>query len=356
MEKEQREFRVDPLKLRRLRVQFGLTIEKFWAAAIMDSGTAKKLFKGGPASLTTIVKAAKVFGIANHLELLHPDELLALGVDPTVPSSPNHVLEWEAESPRLSAWERTANGIQYQVAKLRHRFLLEGRFARGKCYELRHLPTAERRQMDECLNRHPAVCERIGKHPNIAENLTAAFVEDGGLWWVLDRFEEGPTLKERLAEGPLELPDVKKVMLGIANGLRAMHEAKIIRRELAPRFIILRAKDGSPVLTDFELAKLLEGRPTVAPKGGWPDDPYRAAEVSGDGTVDERADAYSWGRIFTEVVLGSLPAKGQERTAFQKANLPASVREIVLRSVALPRSDRPSNMDELLKTVRQWRI
>ena len=145
-------------------------------------------------------------------------------------------------------------------------------------------------------------------------------------------------------------------MLGIANGLRAMHEAKIIRRELAPRFIILRAKDGSPVLTDFELAKLLEGRPTVAPKGGWPDDPYRAAEVSGDGTVDERADAYSWGRIFTEVVLGSLPAKGQERTAFQKANLPASVREIVLRSVALPRSDRPSNMDELLKTVRQWRI
>jgi serine/threonine protein kinase len=355
VEKEQREFRVDPLKLRRLRVQFGLTIEKFWEAAIMDSGTAKKLFKGGPASLTTIVKAAKVFGIVNHLELLHPDELLALGVDPDVPQSPRQVLEWEEEPLRLTAWERTANGLQYQVAKLRHRFLKD-RFARGKCYELRHLPSAERRKLEEQLIRHPSVCERLRKHPNIAENLSAAFVEQGGLWWVLDRFEEGPTLKERLQEGPLELSDLKKVMLGIAEGLQALHGAKIIRRELAPRFIILRAKDGSPVLTDFELAKLLEGRPTVAPKGGWPDDPYRAAEVAGEGTVDERADVYSWGRIFTEAAVGSLPAKGQEIKVLKKAELPDSIRELVQRTVALPRSDRPKGLDEILKAMRRWRV
>ena len=55
-------------------------------------------------------------------------------------------------------------------------------------------------------------------------------------------------------------------------------------------------------------------------------------------------------------VLGSLPAKGQEEMALQKANLLASVREIVLRAVALPRSDRPTNMDEPLKTMRRWRV
>jgi len=288
VEKEQREFRVGPLKLRRLRVQFGFTIEKFWAAAIMDSGTAKKLFKGGPVSMKTIAKAAKAFGITNHFELLHADELLALGVDLDVPQSQRHILEWVEEPLRLSAWERTANGLQYQVAKLRHRFLAD-RFARGKCYELRHLPTAERKQLEEHLHRHPSVCERISKHPNIAENLTAAFVEQGGLWWVVDRFEDGPTLKERLETGPLEPLDLKKIMLGIGEGLQALHKAKIVRRELAPRFIILRATDGSPVLTDFELAKLLEGRPTVSPKGGWPDDPYRATEVSGEGTVGHQA-------------------------------------------------------------------
>jgi serine/threonine protein kinase len=355
VEKEQREFRVDSLKLRRLRVQYGLTIEKFWEKAVLDSGTAKKLFKGGPASLTTIVKAAKVFGIANHLELLHPDELLALGVDPDVPQSPRQVLEWDEEPLRLTDWERTANGLQYQVAKLRHRFLKD-RFARGKCYELRHLPSAERRSLEEQLSRHPSVCERIGKHPNIAENLSAAFVEQGGLWWVLDRFEEGPTLKKRLEEGPLEASALKRVMLEVAEGLRAMHGAKIIRRELAPRFIILRTKDGSPVLTDFELAKLLEGRPTVAPKDGWPDDPYRATEVNGEGTVDERADVYSWGRIFTHAVLGSLPAKGQEAKPLKKAELPSSIREMVQQAVALPRSDRPKSMDEILNAMRRWRV
>ena len=122
---------MDSLKLRRLRVQFGLTIEKFWEKAVLDSGTAKKFFKGGPASLTTIVKAAKVFGIVNHLELLHPDELLALGVDPDVPQTPRQILEWDEEPLRLTDWERTANGLQYQVAKLRHRFLKD-RFAKGQ--------------------------------------------------------------------------------------------------------------------------------------------------------------------------------------------------------------------------------
>ena len=84
-------------------------------------------------------------------------------------------------------------------------------------------------------------------------------------------------------------------MHGIGEGLQALHVAKIIRRELAPRFIILRAKDGAPVLTDFELAKLLEGRPTVAPKGGWPDDPNQATEVSGEGKQHEKYDVpFSW--------------------------------------------------------------
>ena len=257
MEREKREYRADELKLKRLRAQFALTVEQFCWKAAMDKATARKLLKGTPVSLHTLKSAATVFGITDHLELLHPDELVALGVDPAVTVSGDTVQEWLIEA-RLTAWEKTANGLQYHVARLRHRFL-PSRLARGKCYELRHLPVAERRRLEEHLRRHPEVCGRIGDHPNVAENFTATFTENGGLWWVLDKVEVGATLAERLADGPLEGKSLKTVMTGIAAGLDALHRERVVRRELSPRFVLLRKKDLTPVLTDFELAKLLDG-------------------------------------------------------------------------------------------------
>jgi serine/threonine protein kinase len=352
--KEQREFRGNPLTLKRLRVQFGLTIEMFCRKAQIDKGTAQKLFRGDAVHLRTISEAAKVFSITNHLELLHPDELLGLGVDPDTSPSPKQVQEWKVEA-YLTSWERTANGLQYQVARLRHRLLMD-RFARGKCYELRHLAVPERRRLEEHLRRHAEVCTRIGKHPNIAENLDATVLELGGLWWVLDRWEEGQTLEARLKDGPMDLSDLKKIMLGIAEGLHALHKEKIVRRELSPRFILLREKDRSPVLTDFELAKLLEGKRTVRPEGGWPEDPYLALEVTGDSPVDARADIYSWGRVFAHAATGTLPATGEEGAALKHAGISTGLRELVERCVSKSPRNRPGEMTEIVKSMRRWRI
>ena len=64
-----------------------------------------------------------------------------------------------------------------------------------------------------------------------------------------------------------------RVMRQIAEGLKALHAAEIIRRELSPRFVLLRESGiESVVLTDFELGKLFDGSPTVA--SDWPSDPY----------------------------------------------------------------------------------
>ena len=352
MEREKREYRADELKLRRLRAQFALTVEQFCWKAEMDKATARKLLKGTPVSLGTLKSAAKVFGVTDHLELLHPDELAALGVDPAVTVSGETVQEWLVEA-RLTAWERTANGLQYHVARLRHRFL-PSRLARGKCYELRHLPVAERRRLEDQLRRHAEVCGRVGRHPNVAENLTATFVENGGLWWVLDRFEDGTTLAERLVEGPLEGTSLKTVMTGIAAGLDALHRENIVRRELSPRFVLLRKKDRTPVLTDFELAKLLDGVPTVSPLGGWPDDPYLAEEVVSRGTVDGRADLYSWGRVFVHCLAGRLPEPGADADAVRNSALPATVRAALVSCLALPRSDRPASAADVLKALKKW--
>jgi serine/threonine protein kinase len=352
MSREKRLFRMNPLVLRRLRIQNGLTIEKFCLESKIDKQTYRKMANSAPVSLGAIAKAAAFLGVNDHFELLHPDELFALGTNPPTSDLERSVNEWVVQE-YLSPWEKTANGLQFQTAILRHRFRLT-RFARGKCYELRHLVVAERQRLAVQLERHVEVCERIGQHPNVAENITATAAHGGGLWWVLDKFEEGPTLADRLRESPIEGNALKAVMAGIGAGLEALHAARVVRRELAPRFVTLRKKDQSPVLTDFELAKLLDGQPTVAPKGGWPDDPFLAAEVAARGTVDERADIYSWGRIFVAAATGAVPAKGVEAGPLSKVPLPESLKSCVLQCVARPRSERPKDMRTVLKLLRRW--
>ena len=325
MEREKREYRADEFKLKRLRAQFALTVEQFCGKSGLDKATARKLFKGTPVTLTTLSIAAKVFGITDHLELLHPDELAALGVEPAATVSGDTVQEWRVEA-RLTPWEKTANGLQYHLARLRHRFL-PSRLARGKCYELRHLAVGERQRLEDHLRRHAEVCERVGRHPNVAENLTATFVENGGLWWVLDRFEEGTTLAERLTEGPLEGTSLKTVMTGIAAGLDALHREKIVRRELAPRFVLLRKKDLDAGADRFRVGEVTRrGSDRVARQGGWPDDPYLAEEV-----VSPR----DGGRAGRPVQLGSgvrplpwwvvFPNRVPTRTRFGTSALPAPV-------------------------------
>ncbi len=194
------------------------------------------------------------------------------------------------------------------------------------------------------------MCESIGPHPNIASNLTAAWVEER--WWVIDRWDEGPTLAERIAEGPLPRPLLKKVMRGVAEGLLTLHGQKMVRRELTPKHIVLAERDRA-VLTDFELAKLLEGGPTVSP-AEWPDDPYRAPEVSGETTVTPAADVYSWGRIFADAVLGGLPDRGKEESSLKNAELPESLTRAIGTATKLRPSQRTVGLVELAVAVGSW--
>lgn len=348
MELEQRNFRADPLKLKRLRIAASLSAKDFQKVSGLNKDTTRKLLRGEPVFLSTLSQAVhEAFGIENPLEVLHPDELAALGVQTEVPS-PGHVLEWEIEE-YLSGWQKTSNGLQYQLLRLRHRFLA-GRLARGKCYELRHMSSAEQTRVEGYLRRHVEVCEQIGGHDNITENLTAALVD--GLWWVLDRWEAGESLAERLQAGPLSDYELQFIMKGIADGLAALHKSSVIRRELSPQSVLLRESSDRPVLTDMELAKVATGGPTVSPEE-WPDDPYRAPEVAGDGPFDVRADIYSWGRIFVHGVTGKLCERGQEKLPIGNA-IPRAVREVVLQAVEVLPSTRPSDLKPVLKALRSW--
>ncbi len=348
MEPEQNKFRADPLLLRRLRIAEHLSAQDIQKKTGLSKDTVRKILRGEPVFLSTLHDVVStVFDIDDVNEVLHPEELAKLGIQTEV-AADGQVLEWKIAQ-YLSGWKETSNGLQFQLAKLEHRFL-KHRFARGKCYELRHMTTAERDAVETHLRRHIEVCDRIGDHPNIAKNVTAAYVND--LWWVLDVWEDGETLADRFEVGPLSEYELKFITTGIANGLARLHEVDIFRRELNPNSIILLERSDRPLLTDMELAKIAESGATVSPKE-WPDDPYRALEVTGNTPIDVRADLYSWGRIFVHGATGTLFERGAESIA-SGGFIPEPVREIVLQSVEPLPDDRPKDMKAILKVLKGW--
>lgn len=265
--------------------------------------------------------------------------------------------DWEAID-ELTRWVEATNGLQYRIFKLAHCHLNDGRLARGKLYDLAGFPDKEREELVELLQRHPTVCQQIGPHPNIASNLTALPDVNGRDWWVVDQWLGGKSLKEHLSDEPLSASLLSPVMRGIAEGLAAFHRNGVLRRELSPRFVILDEKSNRPVLTDFELAKLLTGGPTVANEADWRhvEDPYRAPEVSANSSdLGPEIDVYSWGRILLRAATGELPDPGSDSEAALILKLPKAIRTVAAASVAIYRSKRPQSMEEVLQAIRGWK-
>jgi len=115
---------------------------------------------------------------------------------------------------------------------------------------------------------------------------------------------------------------------------------------------MIRNSDGRAILTEFELAKLIDRGPTVS-TDDWPSDPYRAGEADAD-DVDVRADIYSWARIGIHALVGELPEIGQAESALQETALPSSVRECLIGSAAVFRSERPNSMDAVIPVFEGW--
>src|SRR5687767_9661678 len=96
-------------------------------------------------------------------------------------------------------------------------------------------------------------------HPNIA--AIYGFEDSGATHALVLELVEGPTLADRIAEGPLALVDAMAIAKQIAQALDAAHQQGIIHRDLKPANIKVRG-DGTVKVLDFGLAKALD--PTAA--------------------------------------------------------------------------------------------
>ena len=99
-------------------------------------------------------------------------------------------------------------------------------------------------------------------HPNIAH---IHGLEHEGQALVLE-LVEGPTLADRIAQGPIPLDEAVPIARQVAEALEAAHEHGIIHRDLKPANIKVRP-DGTVKVLDFVLAKPLDCSPASAWRG-----------------------------------------------------------------------------------------
>jgi Protein kinase domain len=147
-------------------------------------------------------------------------------------------------------------------------------------------------------------------HPNIVAVHDSG--ETGGLPYLVLEYLGGGTLADRLKGEPQAPRWSAELIEVLARAVAAAHDREVIHRDLKPRNVVFSA-DGTPKVTDYGLAKLLDEDPGLTQTGQSPGTPsYMAPEQAGSTVhaVGPATDVYALGAILYELLTGGAPFRG----------------------------------------------
>ena len=142
-------------------------------------------------------------------------------------------------------------------------------------------------------------------HPHII--TTYDIGRSGSDVYISMEYVDGGDLKQRLQQGAIAPVEALSIVVKIGSALAAAHEQGIVHRDVKPGNILFRT-DGTPLLSDFGIAKKLTGDADLTTTGMFVGSPnYMAPEQSDEGPVDGRVDIYALGVILFEMLSGHRP-------------------------------------------------
>jgi len=284
---------------------------------------------------------------------LCPRCLLAAAATPTEAGQPAHAaatpppLETVAAAfPQLEILELIGSGGMGVVYKVR-----QPRLDRSVALKLLPQSLAADAAFAERFNREARLLARLN-HPNIV--TVHDFGQSGGFFYLLMEFVDGVNLRQAMEAGRFTPHQALVVVPKICEALQYAHDEGILHRDIKPSNILLDAR-GRVKIADFGIAKLIGDRMqdmTLTASGAAIGTPqYMAPEqLEHPQDVDQRADIYSLGVVFYEMLTGELPI-GRFAPPSAKAAVDSRVDDVVFRALEKEREKRFRSAGEVKTSV-----
>lgn len=222
---------------------------------------------------------------------------------------------------------------------------LLGQGGMGAVYKARH-PKLDRlvaiKILPPEIESAPAFSERFSReaqtlarlsHPNIVSVYD--YGESDGTCYIVMEYVDGTNLRELIVGGEITPEQALAIVPQICDALQFAHGEGVVHRDVKPENILI-DRAGNVKIADFGLAKLLDHSQKqflthTHQVMGTPH--YMAPEqLQGTRAVDHRADIYSLGVVFYELLTGELPI-GRFEPPSQKVKVDVRLDEVVLRAL-----------------------
>ena len=159
-------------------------------------------------------------------------------------------------------------------------------------------------------------------HPNIVSIYDVGSYKQYN--YITMDYLPGSPLQDRLDDG-VSTDDALRVIREIASALSYAHQSGYIHRDIKPDNILFR-DDGTAVLCDFGIAKALKGNIKMTNFGSVLGTPhYMSPEQAQGKEIDGRADLYSLGVVFFEMLTGQVPYSGDDAVAVAVKHMTSAI-------------------------------
>jgi len=264
--------------------------------------------------------------------------------------------------------------------KLIGRYELHERIGRGgmaEVYKAYHAPLdryVALKILHPFLGEDPQFKERFGKearnvaqlrHPNIVQVYDFDVDNPRELYYMVMEYIDGPTLRARLTQQTFQgaspdIPEAIRITRDLASALNYAHARGMIHRDLKPGNIMFDS-DNRVVLTDFGIARIVNG-PNVTASGSMIGTPtYMSPEQGLGQSGDHRSDIYSLGIVLYQLITGTTPFNADTPIAVVlkhvndplppptniNPEIPDSLERIIYKALAKSPEERYQAVDEM---------
>ena len=202
------------------------------------------------------------------------------------------------------------------------------------------------------------------QHPHVLPVFD--FGEAEGYTYIVMPLVESGTLTELLQGRPLSLKQIRSLISQIGEALDYAHARGLVHRDVKPSNVLVDGR-GNCMLTDFGLAKIVEGSAKFTDTGGILGTPAYMSPEQGRGLpIDGRSDIYSLGVMLYEMATGKPPFDAETPIAIVfkhiqdplpppaalNPDLPEAVERVILKTLAKDPGDRFQTAREMVAALQ----